>query len=143
MLRQLDVQGIMDREVPIREVAHLAHGEVLCAMVANRLTARTTALVPLRPVGRALDVITPHVEALQGSVTWSAMQASGIDISEVHYDLISITFTGAYDEAGDQQVPGLGLRVSPAGTAHPHHGALKRAGPTQSERTTHLGAERR
>ncbi len=39
VLRQLDVQGIIDRAVPIREVAHLTHGEIICAMVANRLTA--------------------------------------------------------------------------------------------------------
>lgn len=133
VLRQLDVQGIVDRAVPIREVAHLTHGEIICAMVANRLTApqplyhfdlwaerwAVEEVFGAKPdhlnddrLGRALDAIAPHIEALQGSVTWSAMQAFDVDVSEVHYDLTSITFTGAYENAPDQQIPGLGPRVT-------------------------------
>lgn len=132
-LRQLDVEGIIDRAVPVREVAHLTHGEIICTMVANRLTApqplchferwaerwAVEEVFGARPehlnddrLGRALDAIAPHLEALQGSVTWSAMQAFGVDVSEVHYDLTSITFAGAYEDAPDQQIPGLGPRVT-------------------------------
>lgn len=131
--RQLDVEGIIDRAVPIREVAHLTHGETICAMVANRLTApqplchfdrwaerwAVEEVFGAKPehlnddrLGRALDAIAPHLDALQGSVTWSAMQAFGVDVSEVHYDLTSITFAGAYADPPDEQVPGLGPRVT-------------------------------
>lgn len=80
-LRQLDVEGIIDRAVPIREVAHLTHGETICAMVANRLTApqplchfdrwAVEEVFGAKPeylnddrLGRALDAIAPHLEAL-------------------------------------------------------------------------------
>jgi transposase len=133
VLRQLDVQGIIDRAVPIRDVAHLTHGEVICTMVANRLSApqplchfdqwakRWTVeeVFGAKPehlnddrLGRALDAIAPHLGALQGSVTWSAMQAFGVDVTEVHYDLTSLVFSGEYAEEPDEQVPGLGPRVT-------------------------------
>lgn len=133
LLRQLDVQGVIDRAAPIREVAHLTHGEIICAMVANRLTApqplchfnrwaerwAVEEVFGAKPeylnddrLGRALDAIAPHLETLQGSVTWSAMEAFGVDVSEVHYDLTSITFAGAYEDQPDQQLPGLGPRVT-------------------------------
>jgi hypothetical protein len=78
--RRLDLGGIVDRVCPIREVATLTHGQVIGALVANRLTSPT----PLRRVedwarawavaevfgippqalnddriGRALDAIAP------------------------------------------------------------------------------------
>lgn len=40
------------------------------------------------------------------------MQAFGVDVSEVHYDLTSITFAGTYEDQPDEQVPGLGPRVT-------------------------------
>lgn len=133
VLRHLDVQGIIDRAVSIREVAHLTHGEVICTIVANRLSApqplchfnqwaerwAVEEIFGAKPehlnddrLGRALDAIAPHLEALQGSVTWSAMQTFGVDITEVHYDLTSILFTGAYESDEGEQVPGLGPRVT-------------------------------
>lgn len=37
--RRLDLAGIIDRACPIRDVAILTHGQVMEALVANRLTS--------------------------------------------------------------------------------------------------------
>ena len=37
--RRLDLAGILDRACPIRDVAILSHGQVIEALVANRLTS--------------------------------------------------------------------------------------------------------
>jgi hypothetical protein len=39
VLRRLDVIGIVDRACPMRGRAHPTHGEVISALVANRLTS--------------------------------------------------------------------------------------------------------
>ena len=44
--QRLDLQGIVDRACPIRQVATLTHGQVIQVLVANRLTSPT----PLRRV---------------------------------------------------------------------------------------------
>jgi len=44
--RRLDLQGIVDRACPVREVATLTHGQVIQVLVANRLTSPA----PLRRV---------------------------------------------------------------------------------------------
>jgi hypothetical protein len=87
--QRLDLEGIVDRACPVRDVATLTHGQVICALVANRLTSPT----PLRRVedwartwaveevfgiapealnddriGRALDAIAPQLEQIVGSV---------------------------------------------------------------------------
>jgi hypothetical protein len=87
--RRLDLEGIVDRACPVREVATLTHGQVIQVLVANRLTSPT----PLRRVqdwaaawavpevfgiasqalhddriGRALDAIAPKLDAIVGAV---------------------------------------------------------------------------
>ena len=37
--RRLDVVGIVDRLCPVRDVAILSHGQVIEALIANRLTS--------------------------------------------------------------------------------------------------------
>jgi len=37
--RRLDIAGIVDRAVPIRDLAIVSHGQVIEAMIANRLTS--------------------------------------------------------------------------------------------------------
>src|SRR6266571_709375 len=39
--RRLDLAGIVDRACPVREVALVTHGQVIEALVANRLTSPT------------------------------------------------------------------------------------------------------
>jgi hypothetical protein len=80
-LRRLDVAGIIDELCPVRDVAHLTHGQVIEALVANRLSspasmvrvadwARKWAVEEAFGVdpellnddrlARALDAIAPH-----------------------------------------------------------------------------------
>jgi Domain of unknown function (DUF4277) len=81
--QRLDLEGIVDRVCPVREVATLTHGQVICALVANRLTSPTplrwvedwarawavTEVFGILPealnddrIGRALDAIAPKLE---------------------------------------------------------------------------------
>jgi transposase len=117
--RRLDLRGIVDRACPIRQVATLTHGQVICALVANRLTSPT----PLRRVedwaaawaveevfgippdalnddriGRALDAIAPTLESIVGSVGAHAITAFGLDTARLHWDMTSISLYGAYEE---------------------------------------------
>jgi hypothetical protein len=120
--QRLDLAGIVDRACPVREVATLTHGQVICALVANRLTSPT----PLRRVedwaaawaveetfgippdalnddrvGRALDAIAPQLDQLVGSVGARAIAAFGLDTARLHWDMTSISLYGAYDQPED------------------------------------------
>jgi transposase len=117
--RRLDLAGIVDRACPVREVATLTHGQVIGALVANRLTSPT----PLRRVedwarawaveevfaippealnddriGRALDAIAPKLEQLVGSVGARAISTFGLEVARLHWDMTSISLYGAYQE---------------------------------------------
>ena len=37
--RRLDIAGIVDRACPVRDIAYATHGQVIEALVANRLTS--------------------------------------------------------------------------------------------------------
>lgn len=41
-LRRLDVAGIIDELCPVRDVAHLTHGQVIEVLIANRLSSPTS-----------------------------------------------------------------------------------------------------
>jgi hypothetical protein len=117
--QRLDLAGIIDRACPIREVATLTHGQVICALVANRLTSPTPlwrvedwarawaveevfatppqALNDDR-IGRALDAIAPQLDHIVGSVGAQAIAAFGLDTARLHWDMTSISLYGAYEE---------------------------------------------
>lgn len=119
--RRLDLAGIVDRGCPIRrDVAILTHGQVIEALVANRLTspsplyrvqewARSWAVdeafgIEAAALGddriaRALDAIAPELDRIVGSVGAQAIAAFGLDVSRLHWDMTSISLYGAYDEA--------------------------------------------
>jgi transposase len=123
-LRRLDVAGIVDGLCPIRDVADLTHGQVIEALVANRLSAptplvhmaewaRTWAVeevLGLDPVllnddrcGRALDALAPVAEQVAGAVGAAAIAAFGVEVARMHWDMTSISLHGAYDpEAQDE-----------------------------------------
>src|SRR5260370_13818578 len=118
--RRLDIAGIVDRVCPVREVAILTHGQVIEALVANRLTQRQ-ALVHVEGwarasavpeifgidasalnddrIGRALDAVAPELEGIVGSVGAVAIAAFGIDVAHLHWDMTSISLYGAYNDA--------------------------------------------
>src|SRR5260370_7159993 len=109
--RRLDIAGIVDRVCPVREVAILTHGQVIEALVANRLTspqplvhvegwARAWAVPEIfgidasalndDRIGRALDAVAPELEAIVGSVGAVAIAAFGIDVARLHWAMTSI-----------------------------------------------------
>ncbi|MHB8343216.1 MAG: DUF4277 domain-containing protein, partial [Ferrimicrobium sp.] len=53
--RRLDIAGIVDRAAPVRDIAYVTHGQVIEALVANRLTS-PTPLVHVEDWARAWAV---------------------------------------------------------------------------------------
>jgi transposase len=115
--RRLDIVGIIDRAAPVREIAYATHGQVIEALIANRLTspapmihvagwARQFAVehaLGLDPgvlnddrIARALDALAPVLEQVTGSVGAAAIAAYGIDVSQLHWDMTSISLYGHY-----------------------------------------------
>jgi len=120
--RRLDLAGIVDRACPVRAVATLTHGQVIGALVANRLTcpaplrrvedwARAWAVEEvfgISPqalnddrIGRALDAIAPRLDHIVGSVGAQAIAAYGVQVARLHWDMTSISLYGAYDQPED------------------------------------------
>ena len=119
---RLDIRGIVDRAVPVRDVAILTHGQVIEALIANRLTspqplvhvekwaeawaveeifgAGPEALNDDR-IGRALDAVAPHLEGIVGSIGARAINEFGLDVSRLHWDMTSISLCGDYDTLED------------------------------------------
>ncbi|MGW0501284.1 IS1634 family transposase [Streptomyces sp. NPDC003007] len=121
-LRRLDVAGIIDELCPVRDVAHLTHGQVIEVLVANRLSsptsmvrvedwARTWAVEEVFGVAaellnddrlaRALDAIAPRLEEITGSVGAQAIAEFGVDTAQIHWDMTSMSMFGAYEDQED------------------------------------------
>jgi Domain of unknown function (DUF4277) len=117
--RRLEVAGIVDRACPVREVARVTHGQVIEALVANRLTsprpllrvedwARQWAVAEVfgiaadalndDRIGRALDAMAPQLDQVIGSVGARAIAVFGVDVARLHWDMTSISLYGVYDE---------------------------------------------
>ena len=129
--RRLDIAGIIDRACPVRDVALVSHGQVIEALIANRLT-RPTAMVgvadragewaveevygiPADALGddrlaRALDAIAPQVERIVGSIGAAAIEVFGVDVARPHWDMTSISLYGAYPDV-DEGFPGPDLAL--------------------------------
>lgn len=117
----------------MRDVAIATHGQVIEALVANRLTspqpllhvedwARQWAVAEVfgveadalndDRVGRALDAVAPELAGIVGSIGVNAIASFGIDVSRIHWDMTSISLFGAYDS-------------TETGFAEPSHGHPK------------------
>jgi hypothetical protein len=128
--RRLDIAGVIDRACPVRDVAAATHGQVVEVLIANRLT-QPSAMVGISAwaaawaveevyglpavvlgddrLARALDAIAPHLDGIVGSVGAAAIEAFGIDVSRLHWDMTSVSLHGAYDEVDDGfPAPGWG-----------------------------------
>jgi len=122
VLEQLDLVGIVDRACPMRGRSQLTHGEVIAALVANRLTAPRplydltgwaetyashdwlgvpAALLNDDRLGRALDALSGRVEQVAGAVALSAVASFGVDAARLHWDFTSVAFCGAYADQDD------------------------------------------
>jgi len=127
---RLDIGGIVDRACPVRDVAIVTHGQVIEALIANRLTspqpllhvedwARQWAVFEvfgIEPgvlnddrIGRALDAIAPMLDRIVGSIGLTAIEKFGIDVSRIHWDMTSMSLFGDYDRTdGEFAVPSYG-----------------------------------
>lgn len=123
--RRLRIAERVDALCPMREVSTscVTHGQVIEMLVANRLTspeplvhlerwARTWAVEEVFGVtakalnddraGRALDALAEQLDAVSGAVGLSAIAEFGLDMSQVHWDMTSMSLYGAYDEAEEE-----------------------------------------
>jgi hypothetical protein len=115
--RRLDIAGIVDRAAPVRDIAYATHGQVIVALIANRLTSpspmvhlgqwgrqfavqHTLGIAPEilndDRVARALDALAPVLDQVTGSVGAAAIGSYGIDVSQLHWDMTSISLHGDY-----------------------------------------------
>ena len=128
--RRLDLVGIIDRACPVRDVAILSHGQVIEALIANRLTSpapmwrvidwarewaveqalgiEAAALNDDR-IARALDAIAPELDHIVGSVGARAIAAFGLDVARLHWDMTSVSLYGVYERTDpDHPAPRFG-----------------------------------
>jgi transposase len=126
--RRLRIAEVVDELCPVRPVAPISHGEVIEALVANRLTApaplvqveawaaamAVDEVYGIEPhllnddrLGRALDAIAPHLDEVIGSVGAAAISDFGVDVARLHWDMTSISLYGAYPEP-DEEYPAPG-----------------------------------
>jgi len=115
--RRLDVAGIVDRACPVRDIAYATHGQVIEALVANRLTSPTPLVhvedwarawaveevLGLPPevlnddrIGRAPGAVAPELDGIVGSVGTRAIAEFGMQVARIHWDMTSISLFGAY-----------------------------------------------
>jgi hypothetical protein len=119
-VQRLDLVKVIDRLVPMKGRAQLTHGEVICALVANRLCApsplydvagwaSSAALAELFDIpamllnddrlGRALEALAPVAEQVRGELALTAARTGGADLSRLHLDLTAVRFAGAYEHS--------------------------------------------
>jgi transposase len=117
LCRRLDIAGTVDRLCPVRDIAYVTHGQVIEALVANRLTSPTPLVhvedwarayaveevFGIRPeilnddrIGRALDAVAPELSGIVGSIGARAIAEFGVEVSRIHWDMTSISLFGAY-----------------------------------------------
>jgi transposase len=116
-LYRLGLVKIVDEAVPQRGRAQLTHGEVVAALIANRLSAPAplydvagwassaavhelldvpAALLGDDRLGRALEAFAPVAASVRGAAMLTAIEAFGTDAARLHLDLTTLTVSGAY-----------------------------------------------
>jgi len=119
-LRRLGLVELVDSAAPMRGKSLLTHGEVIAALVANRLSAPAplydvagwagqAAIAELLNVpasllnddrlGRALEAFWPVAEDLRGRLLLTTLDTFEVDASRLHLDLTTIRFAGAYPDS--------------------------------------------
>lgn len=116
----LGLVAVVDRQLPQRGRAELTTGEVVAALVANRLCApaplydiaawgSSAALQELLGVpgmllnddrlGRALEALAPVAETIRGGAALAAIEKFGADAARLHVDLTTLRVAGAYERS--------------------------------------------
>jgi hypothetical protein len=120
-LDKLELTNLVDQAVPMRGRAFLTHGEVIAALVANRLSApsplydvagwaSSSALAELLRtpaellnddrLGRALEAFAPVAEQVRSSAALVAIRKFDVvDATRLHLDLTTVRFAGAYEHS--------------------------------------------
>jgi transposase len=125
LCRRLDIAGTVDRACPVRDIAYATHGQVVEALVANRLTSPTPLVhvedwarawaveevFGLAPevlnddrIGRALDAVAPELDGVVGSIGARAIAEFGVEVSRIHWDMTSISLFGAYPSPVEEYI---------------------------------------
>jgi hypothetical protein len=116
-LQRLGLVKIIDDAIPQRGRAQLTHGEVVAALIANRLSAPAplydvagwassaavhelldtpAMLLSDDRLGRALEAFAPVAESVRGAMMLAAIDHFGADAARLHLDLTTLTVCGAY-----------------------------------------------
>jgi transposase len=116
-LNRLGLIKLVDQAIPQRGRAQLTHGEVIAALIANRLTApaplydiagwaSNAAVHELLGVpgtllhddrlGRALEAFAPVAETVRGAAMLAALRTFGAEAARLHLDLTTLTVAGDY-----------------------------------------------
>jgi transposase len=127
---RLRIRDVIDGLCPVDDRSDLTHGQVIEALVANRLISpeplvrvqdwaggsAVEEVFGVRPeqlnddrVGRALDAIASQVDSIAGSVGAAAIEVFGIDVSRIHWDMTSFSVYGEYEQVDESYaVPKFG-----------------------------------
>jgi transposase len=119
-LDRLGLVDLVDRRLSQRGRAQLSCGEVVAALVANRLAApaplydvagwaSSAALAEVLEIpgmllnddrlDRALEALAPVAEEVRGAVTLAAIDRFGVDAARLHLDLTTLRVAGAYEDS--------------------------------------------
>ncbi len=120
-LERLGLRALIDQAAPMRGRSHLKHGEVIAALVANRLSAPSplydvagwassaamaelfdtpASLLNDDRLGRALEAMAPIAEDVRAALCLAAIERfDGVDASRLHLDLTTVRFAGAYEDS--------------------------------------------
>jgi transposase len=119
---RLRIRDVIDGLCPVDDRSELTHGQVIEALVANRLTSpeplvrvqdwaggyAVEEVFGVRPeqlnddrVGRALDAIASQVDSIAGSVGVGAIDVFGIDVSRIHWDMTSMSMYGEFEQVDE------------------------------------------
>lgn len=119
-LQRLGLIQIVGRHLPSHGRAQLSNGEVVAALIANRLCApsplydisgwaSSAALQELFGIpamllnddrlGRLLDDFSRQAEAIRGAVALAAIEQFGLEAGRLHLDLTSLRMYGAYESS--------------------------------------------
>lgn len=119
-LDRLSLVDLVDAAAPMRGRSLLTHGEVIAALVANRLSAPAplydvsgwasqaavaellkvpAALLNDDRLGRALEALRPVAEDLRGRLLLRTLDRFDVDASRLHLDLTTLRFAGAYPDS--------------------------------------------
>lgn len=117
-MRRLGVERSVNAACPSRDNAHLTHGQVVLALLGNRLTQPRAMYHLLRwarqwavgetfgfdaehlnddRLARCLDALAPQIDTVQGTILARAVAVFGLDLRQLHWDLTSVVLDGEFD----------------------------------------------